>query len=38
MQKILSVNEMFKNCAGYINNTLNNTYIFSGIKEIPLYI
>ncbi len=36
MQKILSVDEMFKNCAGYINNTLNNTYIFSGIKEIPL--
>ena len=35
MQKILSVEEMFKNCAEYINSTLNNTYIFSGIKEIP---
>ena len=36
MEKILSVQEMFNNCSSFIKNTLNNTYIFSGIKEIPL--
>lgn len=36
MQKILSVEEMFKNCENFLKNTLNSTFIFSGIKEIPL--